>query len=261
MHWEKSQHQCTAQPLPSRNPRPNPCPNTRPRQPRTWAWLSRQLPTPAPPIPLESSTGWPTGGYKTAAARATTPGKRRSRLPAAAVRNEGCSAVRAPIAPCSGLRFISPTAGLWPVPCWRPVGWAVLLPGVGGSRGVTHGELSSPFPNREEHRRGRGYPPARQGCSRGRKKGIFRRPDRAGLGPDVAPLSPPASPEQFGNILGGDNQTLAGAERWGLLPVPRRKPRARGAGFSVLPSLTGRREVGLHPPVQGHGGVPQDPHE
>lgn len=131
----------------------------------------------------------------------------------------------------------------------------------GGSRGVTHGELSNPFPSREEHRRGRGYPPARQGCSRGRKKGIFRRPDRAGLGPDVAPLSPPASPEQFGNILGGDNQTLAGAERRGLLPVPRRKPRARGAGFSVLPSLAGRREVGLHPPAQGHGGVPQDPHE
>lgn len=30
----------------------------------------------------------------------------------------------------------------------------------------------------------------------------------------------PRGAEEFGNILGGDNQTLAGAERWGLLPLP-----------------------------------------
>lgn len=58
------------------------------------------------------------------------------------------------------------------------------------SCGVTHGELGSSFPSREEHRRGRGYPPARHGGSRGRKMGIFRWPDRAGLGPGAALLSP-----------------------------------------------------------------------
>lgn len=68
--------------------------------------------------------------------------------------------------------------------------WAERCSCPGGEPRVTHGELGSPFPSREEHGRGCGCPPARPGGSQGRKMGIFTCPGRVILGPDTAPLSP-----------------------------------------------------------------------
>lgn len=56
--------------------------------------------------------------------------------------------------------------------------------------------------------------------------------DRAGSGQRRYLPGQPRGAEHFGNILGADNQTLAGAEHWGLLPVPGRKLCCRSSTFS-----------------------------
>lgn len=111
--------------------------------------------------------------------------------------------------------------------------WAELRsrPG-GGSHGVTPGELGSPSPRREEHRRGHGCSRPRHGGSQRRKMGIFRWAERERLGHSsvISPASPEA-PRSSETSLEEIKPNLGRSQALGLLPVPGRKPGSGGAVF------------------------------
>lgn len=133
-----------------------------------------------------------------------------------------------------------------------------LLPVV-GIRGVTLGGARQPLPQQGRASEG----PRLNAETLEGGNGVF---SEGQTGRDWDPLQlrylpgQPQGTEQFGSVLGGDNQTLAGAGHGGLLPVLGRKPPARGAVFFTLWSFGGAEEMSLHPLEQGHSDSPTRSH-